>query len=195
MTAPALPTNPPSLSQPKLLTWQEFAALPEPADGSHHELVKGVVVTMPPPGFEHGDVQLNVGVLIRAYLKIHDLGRVVTETGVVTQRSPDSVRGPDLVYWSYERLPRDQRPKVYPENSADLCIEVLSPSNTPKQTLVKLNEYFASGVRMVWILDPETRSVSTYRNATEGRIFTENAQLTGEDVLPGFECKVAEFFV
>jgi Uma2 family endonuclease len=192
MTAPALPPASPSA---KLLTWQEFAALPEPKDGSRQELVKGVVITMAPPGFRHGTVQLNAGVLIRSFLKTHDMGRVATETGVITERAPDSVRGPDAAYWSYERLPKVQVPEVYPELAADLCVEVLSPSNTPKHMLSKLEEYFASGVRMVWVLDPETKSMYVYRNATEGRILTENAQLTGEDVLPGFECKVSEFFV
>jgi Uma2 family endonuclease len=76
----------------------------------------------------------------------------------------------------------------------DLCVEVLSPSNRMARIREKLAEYFQRGVRMVWIADPEDRTVAVYRSPEEGRILHETATLTGEDVLPGFSCQVADLF-
>lgn len=177
-----------------LLTVEEFARRPEPLDGSHEELVQGKVITMPPPRFRHGRIQFRIGYLVQKFLDKLPIGQVVCETGVVTHRDPDSVRGPDVAYWSVERLPRDAEVELYPDVAADLCVEVLSPDERPKQVQQKLREYFACGVRMVWLIDPEARTVTVFREPTEGRLLCEDAKLTGEDVLPGFECRVAELF-
>jgi Uma2 family endonuclease len=74
-------------------------------------------------------------------------------------------------------------------------IEVLSPSDSRRKVAAKVAEYLASGSRMVWVVDPEDRNVTVYRQAAEGRILWEDATVSGEDVLPGFACRVAEFFV
>jgi Uma2 family endonuclease len=179
----------------KLITAEQFARIPAPADGSKQELVRGVIVAMaPPPGFRHGLRQGKVYKLIDNYATSTKRGRAVVESGVRTEHDPDSVRGPDVSYWSVERLPLELEPVGYPDVSPDLCVEVLSPSNTLKKILDKLHEYFASNVRMVWTVDPETRTVTVYRSADEGRVLHENATLNGDDVLPGFTCRVAEFF-
>ncbi len=177
-----------------LLTVEEFARRPEPQDGSREELVRGKVVTMPPPRFRHGRIQFRIGYLIQTFLDKHPIGQVVCETGVVTHRDPDSVRGPDVAYWSVERLPLDPEIELYPDVAADLCVEVLSRDERPKRVQQKLREYFACGVRMVWLIDPEARTATVFREPTEGRLLCEDARLSGEDVLPGFECRVAELF-
>jgi Uma2 family endonuclease len=178
----------------KLLTAAEFAARPDPADGSKEELVRGEVITMPPPGFVHGIVQLNVATLLKVFAKQNKLGRVTVESGTVTELDPDSVRGPDIAFWSFERVPLKQVPEVYPDVAPDLCVEVKSPSNTPAKTTLKVREYFKSGVRLVWVVDPEERTVTVYRKPGRGEVFWEDDTITGEDVLPGFSCPVAEFF-
>ena len=92
-------------------------------------------------------------------------------------------------------IPPDQPdPEVYPEVAADLCVEVLSPGNRLGEIQEKLREYFARGVRMVWVVQPEDRTVTVYRTADEGHLLHESATLTGEDVLPGFSCPVARLF-
>ncbi len=178
----------------KLMTAGEFALLPDPQDGSKQELVRGVVVTMPPPGFRHGARQGKVYKILDHYGTTSKRGRAVVESGMLTEQDPDSVRGPDVSFWSAERLPLDQEPEGYPAVAADLCVEILSPGNRWPQILVKLAEYFAAGVRMVWIVDPEDRTVKVYRSVDQGRIYHESAELDGEDVLPGFCCRVAELF-
>jgi len=178
----------------KLITADEFILMPEPEDGSKEELVKGVVETVPPPGFEHGECQAAVAALIYIHVKSNRIGRVVTESGVRTEEDPDTVRGPDVSYWSAERLPLNQRVQGYPEIAPDLCVEVVTKHTSRKKLRAKADEYLFAGVRMIWIVDPEERTVEIVRNPEESRTLSEKATLTGEDVLPGFECKVAELF-
>lgn len=178
----------------KLLTAAEFARMPDPPDGSKEELVRGVIVTMPAPGFRHGEVQLAVGSLLRQYGRSNRNGRVTVESGLQTEFDPDTVRGPDVAFWSAERLPLDQTPEVYPDVAADLVVEIQSPSSKRKTTQEKICEYLNRGVRMLWIVDPEARTVTVYRQPGEGRLLWQDAILSGEDVLPGFQCRVAELF-
>jgi Uma2 family endonuclease len=179
----------------KLITAEEFALMPDPPDGSKQELVRGVIITMPPPGFDNGLCQVRVRGLLDNYARSKRLGRVTVETGLVTERDPDSVRGPDVAYWSFERLPADQRPQGYPDVAADLWVEVLSPKKRLRQVREKTREYFGRGVRMVWVVDPEDHTVMVYRSTDEGRLLHETATLADEDVLPGFSCGVAELFM
>ena len=156
-----------------LLTAEEFAQRPEPQYGSREELVKGVVQEMPMPRFRHGKLQLRVGRLLAEVVDKQALGHVATETGVITELDPDTVRGPDVAFWSKERLPLDAHVEVYPDVAPDLCVEIRSPEERPKRMRAKLCEYFACGVRMVWFIDPEAQSVTVYRQADEGRVLWE----------------------
>lgn len=178
----------------RLLTAEEFARLPCPADGSRQELVRGEVLTMPPPGFLHGKVQGNVYFVLESYNRAHNFGHVTVETGIVTEREPDTVRAPDVAMWSFSRVPADQFPDGYVSTPADLVVEVLSPSVSPGSLTRKIREYLVSGVRMVWLLDMQARTVTVYRRPGEGTILWDDAVLDGADVLPGFSCAVAEFF-
>ena len=179
---------------PQPITAEEFARMPDPPDGSKQELVKGVIVTMPPPGFRHGKVQGRIYFALESFVRSHPIGQVTVESGVLTETGPDTVRGPDVAFWSAERLPLDQEPVVYANVAPDLVVEVLSPGNTEQKMTAKVREYFKSGVRMVWVVDPDERTVTVYRQPGEGRVLWEDATLDGEDVLPGFRCRVGEFF-
>ena len=178
----------------KLMTAEEFFDLPDPPDGSKLELIRGEVTTVAQPGLEHGEVQVNVAALIKWFLKQHPIGRVFVESGTITERNPDTSRGPDVSYYGKERLPLDQRVVKYHDQSPDLCVEVVSPSNTRRELNAKIKEYFFAEVRMVWVVDPEERSVTVYREPLEGRLLKEDRTLDGGDVLPGFACRVADLF-
>jgi Uma2 family endonuclease len=178
----------------KLITADEFFRMPEPVDGSKQELVQGEIVTTPPTGYRHGDVQGNVYLQLKLFVLQNPIGNVTVESGVRTERDPDSVRGPDVAFWSKERVPLSEKPIGYPEMAADLCVEVVSPHDRLSQLRRKASEYLRNGVRMVWIVDPEDQTVTIYRQPGEGRVLSDNAELTGEDVLPGFRCQTGEFF-
>lgn len=172
----------------KLLTAEEFFLLPPTR--TEQELVRGEVIEMPPPGMLHGVTQSKIIWRIGSFVNTGPGGILTCESGVITERHPDSVRGPDISYWTKDRL--KEIPVGYVETAPDLIVEVLSPSNTTKQILEKLREYFAKGVRLVWVVSPEDRTLTSYRKPEEGRLLHETAMVTGEDVLPGFECRVSD---
>jgi Uma2 family endonuclease len=139
----------------------------------------------------HGATCSKVDRKIGAFIDSGPGGTLVcNDAGFITEREPDSVRGPDISYWSKDRL--TEIPVGYIRILPDMLVEVLSPSNTSKQILAKLREYFAKGVRLVWVIAPEDRTLRIYRNAEEGRLLHETATVTGEDVLPGFTCRVSD---
>jgi Uma2 family endonuclease len=178
----------------KLVTADEFLRMPETGDGMMHELVRGAVVAVPMPGFRHGRRQLAIAKILDDYARPKSLGRAATEVGILIERGPDTVRGPDVSYWSAERLPLDQEPEGFVTIPPELCVEVLSPTNRRAELREKIVEYFRFGVRMVWVIDPEDRTLTVYRSADEARLFHENARFNGDDVLPCFECHVGDLF-
>jgi Uma2 family endonuclease len=178
----------------KLLTADEFARLPNPINGSKQELVRGETITMAPPSFVHAKIQGRIYFALETFNRSANLGHVVLETGVKTEENPDTVRGPDIAFWRYSNLAANIKPDVYAQVPPDLCVEVLSPSNTKPEMNRKIREYFASGIHMIWIVDPDMRTVTVYREPGNGRVLWDDATLAGEDVLPNFSCPVAEFF-
>jgi Uma2 family endonuclease len=177
----------------KLITAEEFARMPDPPDGSRQELVKGVIITMPPPGRRHGVCCLKIGRRIGAYVDENQLGTAASnDTGFLMERDPDTVRGPDISFWSRAKLP--EVPEGYIEVVPDLVVEVVSPSDHYARVQRKVNHYLEKGVRLIWVVDPEDRSVAVFRENVKTKILSENEVLSGEDVLPGFTCPVAELF-
>lgn len=182
-----------TVQQPPV-TIAEFERMPDPADGSRLELVRGEVVVMPPPKGKHGICCSRIDRLIGNFADAHKLGWVTTnDTGVVLERGPDTVRGPDVAFWSITRQPAI--PEGYFEIPPDLAVEVLSPDDRRKNVRAKIKEYLFYGVKLVWLVDPETRTVTVYRGSPRGTELDEEDELDGGDVLPGFLCKVADLFV
>jgi len=177
-----------------LLTADEFILLPQPEDGTKQELVKGVIVTMPPASFYHGQVCSKMDRKLGNFVEEHNLGWTTSnDSGVIVERGPDTVRGPDVAFWSKERLPDPPR-KGYPSVVPDLVVEVLSPSDVFTRVHRKVTEYHNAGVRVVWILVPEDRSVAVFRPDKQARLLFNGDKLDGEDVLPGFGCSISELF-
>ena len=115
------------------------------------------------------------------------------DSGVILERDPDTVRGPDVALYegahSFQELPRK-----YGEIPPRLVVEVLSPNDRADRITHKITDYLRNGVELVWLIDPETRTVTVYRPHEGPRVYHENEELTGEDVLPGFRCRVADIF-
>jgi Uma2 family endonuclease len=175
------------------LTAGEFARRPDP--GYPEELVKGRIVRLPPPGSRHGFLCSEFAWLLRSYLEEHDLGRVLTnDSGVITQRNPDSVRGADVAYYSYNRLPRGPLPVGYPEVVPELVVEVRSPSDRWPTVLVKIAEYLDAGVGIGCVLDDVSRTVQVYDAERPLRIFNEGDELAFPELLPGFAVNVRRVF-
>jgi Uma2 family endonuclease len=177
-----------------LLTAEEFSRLPQPPDGSQQELIKGVIVTMPPPSFYHGRVCAMICRKLGNFVEAHNLGYFTsTDSGVILARNPDTVRGPDIAFWSHERLPQPPR-EGYPTVPPDLVVEVLSPSDVFTRVQRKVEDYLRAGVRLVWILVPEDRSVAVFHAGNPPSVLSNGETLSGETILPGFSCPVTELF-
>ncbi len=174
------------------ITGEELALMPGVGPC---ELIDGRIVPMSPTGGEHGRIELNIGAILREFVKGRSLGRVfVGEVGIFTQRDPDRVRAADVAYLSNERHERLASKRGFLDVAPDLIVEILSPTDTASDLTQKLREYFAIGTRLVWVADPEARAILAYRSLTDVREFRESDRLPGDDVLPGFVTPVAALF-
>jgi Uma2 family endonuclease len=113
---------------PQLLTAEEFI---QRYNEQPVELDKGLVVEAAMPSLQHGLVCANIARHLGNYVEERQLGRVMSnDSWIRTRRSPDSVRGPDVVYLSYERLPKGPLPAGLLECVPELIVEVRSTSDT-----------------------------------------------------------------
>lgn len=178
----------------KLTTAEEYLQLPEPDVPT--ELVRGEIVEMNQPGFRHGKVSLRIGRLLDAFAEANDCGTVTSnDSGVITERNPDTVRGADVAYYSYTRLPKHQEPVGYPDVAPELVFEILSPTNRWPQILDKVAEYLQAGVNVVVVVDPNANRLQVYQSdETEQPVAVLNETDTFElpDLLPGFSINVAK---
>lgn len=178
----------------KLFTAEELLRLPR-GRGARHELIRGELKPMAPSGEEHGIVAMEVATLVSNHVRAHNLGYVLAaETGFFIAHNPDTVRAPEMAFISEHRFPNTGPSTKYSEIAPDLLAEVVSPSDNAGEILEKVLEWLAFGMRLVWVVYPRTRTVTVYRSLKDPRVLTSDDELSGEEVLPGFSCKVADLF-
>lgn len=178
---------------PALLTAEEFVRRPDA--GRRQELVAGQIVESPMPPPKHGFFCSRLDRAIGNFVEAHELGRVASnDSWVKTRGGPDTVRGADIAFWSYERLPKGAIPDGLIPAAPDLVIEVRSPSERWTDIFGKMLEYLKAGVRVACILDPATESLSVYRPDEIQQILTADDEFTVPDVLPGFGLRVGKLF-
>ena len=177
----------------ELFTAEELLCLP--TVGRRLELVKGKVYEMAPAGGRHGYVAIKTAVPLSAHVQSNRLGHVfAAETGFVLRRDPDTVRAPDVAFIAQSRLSVHEIPDSFIELVPDLVVEVVSPSDTRREVLDKVEDWLRAGVKLVWVLYPISRTASVYRSGASVRDLTETDLLDGEDVVPGFSCRLADLF-
>jgi Uma2 family endonuclease len=177
----------------QLLTAEEYYRLSDKPEYS--ELVRGVIVPMNQPGFRHGFICGQTYFLLRLYLMDHDVGRVLTnDSGIITQRDPDTVRGGDVIFYSYERVPREVTPVGFPASAPNIVFEVRSPNDRWSEILEKIAEYLTAGVELVCVLVPETRAAHLFYPDRPGAILQGDEELTLPAPLDGFRQPVSAFF-
>lgn len=108
---------------------------------------------------------------------------------------PNKVRKPDGSFIRRERLPDGPPEKGHIRIAPDLAAEVLSPNDLAYEIDLKIQEYFDAGVKLVWEVNPEMRSVTVHRADGSSSRLREDDELTGEDAIPGFRMKVAALFL
>jgi Uma2 family endonuclease len=108
--------------------------------------------------------------------------------------APSKVRRPDVSFIRAERLAAKDEPEGHCPIAPDLAVEVISPGDLYSHIEVKVDEYLRAGVQLVWVVDPPTRTVRVHRPDGSVTDVGEDGELEGEDVLPGFRCRVADLF-
>lgn len=173
------------------LTGEEALAL---GDIGPYELVEGRLVHMSPTKHRHGKYEYRLAKSLGNFVDEHRLGEVqVGEVGIYTHRNPDTVRAADVLFISNERLAK-ANPDSFLDVAPELVVEIVSPDDRWSDLRQKLREYFAVGVVVVLVVEPEARVITAHRSPAEVREFAVGDTLTLEDILPGFSVPVADVF-
>src|SRR5260370_19145563 len=147
------------------------------------------------PGPRTGQICLKTGRLVGNYADEHDHGHTVSnDSAVITQRGPDTVRGADIAFYSYAKVPRGPMPIGYIDVPPDLAIEVRSPSDRWKAIINKVNEYLNAGVTLVCVLDEQTAMAHVFASDRPPIIVPADGELDLSEVLPGFRVPLRRFF-
>ena len=171
------------------------ADLLEMPDGERYELVGGQLVERN-KGTESSWIAGRIHSRLDAFVEEHQLGWALPE-GTSYQcfpDEPDRVRKPDVSFIARGRLPDETLPRGHCRTAPDLAVEVVLPNDLYLEVDQKVHEYLAAGVRLMWVVNPDNRTLRIHRPTGSPPDLTENDQVTGEDVLPGFSCPVVDFF-
>jgi len=173
-------------------TPEELLAMP---DGQHYELVNGELVEKK-MGTEASWIGGQLFARIWAWNEESRQGWVLPAEASYQcfPEEPARVRRPDTSFIRFGRLPEERVPEGHTAVPPDLAVEVVSPNDLFSEVRVKVGEYLRAGVRVVWIVDPKTRSVEVARPGGQSFWLQEEDELTEEEVLPGFRCRVGSLF-
>ncbi len=164
------------------MTAIEFLELPGDPDNTRYELAQGVVIVSPSPSFDHSWVTTKLTAILSPHIDLRALGQLYSD--VDSYFGPNDVRRPDLLFFTQSRVHLIDR--QYGEISPDLCIEVLSPSNSRYDRVDKFNLYQNAGVSDYWIVDPMEKTFEGYH--LRDNIFELSGKGNGSDIvqLPPF---------
>jgi Uma2 family endonuclease len=194
-----LPTLPPSdiipvmvaalAQQPRLLTRDDVEALPE---NRGVELVDGVLVEKQPVGLEALWIASEILFLLRSQVP-KSFAYIINEAMLYPFGDNRNGRRPDCCAILATKFPNGL-PKNNPIVVPDLVVEVLSPSDLAQEVEDRLHRYLKAGVPLVWLVNPELRTVRIHRPDGTSHTLEADAEITGEGVLPMFKCTIAKFF-
>ncbi len=171
------------------LTLDRFLKLEETKPAS--EYACGEAFQKPMPTGPHSAIQLFLGVVLYHFLERAGIGRAFPELRCIFgQPGHERTYVPDLVVVGSQHLPVRRHLLAPP----DLAIEILSPDQDWPHFLDKIQFYLLHGVRLVWVFDPATSTVTIEAPGQEGRILRPGDTLDGGEVLPGFSVPVADIF-
>ncbi len=177
----------------KRMTFEDAARL-DP-DSRPGELVEGRWVPVTNNTWRHGEILLNVCVLLAAYAKKAGGWSVSAgDPGTKLRRNPDTLRGPDVAIVRAERVPTGKGAEGWLEGAPDVAVEIMGDAQPPSALSKKALEYLAAGAKAVWVVDPEAESVMIYTPPDHVRVLSKDERIDGGDALPGFGCRVGELF-
>ena len=180
---PLVPEGAPSAST--TMTLEEFLE----SDLEGYEYIEGELIPTMSTSMIHGKISLELGARLLLHVRENQLGDVYTAAGF---RVGERGLIPDIAFVSLARIP-DEMKKASPI-PPDLAVEVVSPTDMFDRIVSKAFAYLAAGTQLVWVIEPQSKTVLVYRSETDIKLLTRNDTLMGEDVVEGFSCPVAELF-
>lgn len=181
-----------------LMTAEEMLALPD--NGMDRDLIEGQLRERPMTrrNRRHASVTAKVARRLDEWLDANPDPRgeiLAGEAGFRLRRAPDTTVGIDVAYISAELAQRTPRDVFLIDGAPVLVVEILSPSDTHEELVDKIELYLETGVQVVWIVDPDLRTVTVYRPDAKPVLYNESQELSGDPDLPGLRMKIAELFV
>ncbi|MBI4640573.1 MAG: Uma2 family endonuclease [Candidatus Tectomicrobia bacterium] len=171
-----------------MATTTEIVLNPE----KEYEIVAGQPEEKEMGGARHGGVGARLIGRLGMHVEAHRLGGVYGPD--TTFQMGQNERIPDVSFVSAARIPEGGEPEGIWPIAPDLAVEIISPNDLFEKVISKMREYFAAGVRQVWLISPEHKTVTIYRSPTQDSILSEEDELVGDDVVPGFRCRISELF-
>ena len=180
-------------TKPELLTADDLLRLS--SKGVKGELIRGVLHETMSAGVNHGRIVVKLVLLMGAFIMPRRLGTLLaSDTGVLLERDPDTVREPDIAYISSERLPIGEDVPGYSEVIPNVVVEVASPSDSRTEVRRKALMWLEHGVGVVWVAHPVSHTIDVYQADSSMLTLTEDDTLGGGETLPGFACRVSDIF-
>jgi Uma2 family endonuclease len=187
-----------TLIQPgeRLFTAADLAAMPThvPSGDVSFELHHGRLVAVSPPGATHGSLQCRIATALATQGERKGLGNAYTEVAVVLDRAPDHVVGADAAFIAQCSLPARESPEGYLVTIPELIVEIRSKNNTTTEIATKVADYLKAGVQLVWVIDPESDTVTEHRPNAKPKAFQKADSLSCDDIIPGFRLAIADLF-
>jgi Uma2 family endonuclease len=176
----------------RVWTEAELEALPE--DGYIHEVVDGELVMSPKNNWQHGEICARLLTALKTFADQQRLG-AVWDSSTGFWMANRNCRAPDVSFIARQRLRGLKRSEpAFFEGGPDLAVEIISPSNTRRDIDQRLKDFFSSGTKLAWVIDPEREMVEICRSPTQRRLVGSGANLDGEELLPGFQYAIADLF-
>ena len=181
----------PAFRAERLLTAADLAELPTslPSGDVRYELDDGRLVILAPPGHTYGRRQAKIVQYLGSDAEDRGLGEVCAEVGIVLRRKPDRVVGADAAFNLTASLPVRRSKEGYLETIPEIVVEVRSKNDANNEVRAKMEEYFAAGVQLVWVLDPDDKTVAAHQPGLKVSLFTCSDSLS-TPLLPGFSVPV-----
>jgi Uma2 family endonuclease len=174
-----------------LISAEELSQMPNPG---RCELLRGEMIMMSPSGSLHGKITARLGAIIYKFVEQNKLGIVFgAETGFIIRRDPDTVLAPDASFVRTDRIP-DPFPQGFFNGPPDLAVEVLSPNDRASEVQAKIRNWLDSGCRAVWIVDPQTKSVTIYKSSHDIVVLSSADTFADDQMLLGFTVTISEIF-
>jgi Uma2 family endonuclease len=157
------------------------------------ELVNGKQEVKEMAGAKHSGVGTRIIIKLGIYLETNKLGRVYGPDATFT--FGENERMPDVSFVSSSRIPPEGEPITKWEIAPDLAVEIVSPNDLFVKVRDKIREYFKAGVKQVWLITPQEKTITIYNTPTTSIVLSENETLTCNELLSGFSCPLSEIFI